>query len=1028
MSDHLNLRQRDAVEHGEGPLLIVAGAGTGKTRVIVERVGHLLRNVPGIRPENILALTFAKKAAAEMRRRAVEQFGEPAGRCRFATFHAFCFDLLRKELPVRVLDSIDQWIFFRRHLEELEPDYYLKLSEPGRFLHDLVDFCSRCHDNLVSPEEFRRYVESRVEEYERGLRAGREDEKSTQEEIARLRELGRVFERSEELQAREGLLSFGAMISQVVARLKTSERLRQRVHSRYSYILVDEFQDTNAAQWELLKLLAGKRRNVAVVGDDYQAIYRFRGASNGSLDQFQQRDFVGRDPIVLNQNYRSTNHILQVADAVARRLSSYSELKRLVSAKKEPGRHVEVAEFASAEQQAEWVAAELEARLARAREDAQAREGAQTPEGIQQSSAPQFAVLYRAHRYRELLVAALQRRGIPFVIRNLAVNNLPVVRNLVAYLRVIGRAIGHRGDAVSLARVLADPQWGLDLPQLVSYCRAAGRSASLLEVIERDESGWPGRARLLALLARYRDLAELDRLTAWLDVLRRNLGLGRGAAAEPALRTFSAFVERWDKGSSNGMLGEFLEYYAYFEEAGGVVALPEEEDEREAGSDTFLLRAQEGAQEGAKMGAVAEQLSLTLEPAVPAASQKVQLMSVHAAKGLEFEHVFLLHMVRGAFPVRNRRPLISLPDDLWKGPLLDGDFHIEEERRLFYVALTRARSTLTLCTVSADRRKPSPFLMELADPLNPNLRWTKPGVPPPASPAAETEDAPRACDSAPKARFSKIREWAAASLPAPDAFSLSASAIETYLQCPLKYRFSYEWRIPWPPSPAIQFGSIMHGAVKEVVGLLLGEGQGLGPDALRSVLDRLLDRRWLASGFADPVQERKYREEGLRQLEGVCRAWSEGPPDQPMQLLHQEKPFEFEYGGTTLVGRIDQIHRASSGKVELIEYKTGRPQTQKEADSSPQLTLYAEACRRVLGLAGPDLVLFNLATGERIRTTRSEEQFQAFEQTLRQTASAIRAGRFPPRPGYLCRYCDFRPICPAHDQEGPVSTGGVPED
>ena len=1008
--DRLNARQRDAVEHGDGPLLIVAGAGTGKTRVIVERVGHLLRNVPGIEPKNILALTFGKKAAAEMHRRAVEQFGETARGCRFATFHAFCFDLLRREIPMRPLDSIDQWIFFRRHLEELQPDYYLKLSEPGRFLHDLVEFCSTCHDNLVSPQELRRFVESEAEKCEQSRKGGDPADR-TPEEIARLRELARIYERSEELQVREGLLSFGAMISLAVARLKASESLRKRVRSRYSYILVDEFQDTNAAQWELLKLLAGQRRNVAVVGDDYQAIYRFRGASNGSLDQFQQKDFAGREPIVLNQNYRSTHHILQVADSVARRLSSYSEGKRLVAAKQEPGRHVEVAEFATAEQQAEWVAEELEAGLARFREQELAREGA--PE----NAPPQFAVLYRAHRYREPLVAALQRRGVPFVIRNLAVNNLPVVRNLVGYLRAIGRP----GDAVSLVRVLADPQWGLGLPQLVSYCRAAGRNASLLDVIEQDLSGWPGRERLLALLARYRGLAEHGRLTAWLDPLRRELGLGRGAAGEPALRTFSAFVERWEKGSSTGMLGEFLEYYAYFEEAGGVVAQPEEEDEREAGSDTFLLRAREGTQQGA----VAEQLPLTLEPAATAASQKVQLMSVHAAKGLEFEHVFVLHMVRGAFPVRNRRPLISLPDDLWKGPLLEGDYHIEEERRLFYVALTRARSTLTVCTVSGDRRKPSPFLLELAEPLHPNLRWTKPQVPPPALAAREAAlEGEDEAEDAPRVRYSNLREWAAASLPAPDRFSLSASAIDTYLQCPLKYRFSYEWRIPWPPSPALQFGSIMHGAVREVVGLLAGKRQELAPSALEAILER----RWVEAGFGDPVQERKYRAEGLRQLEGVCRAWSEGGPEGRMELLHQEKPFEFEYAGTSLVGRIDQIHRAPSGEAELIEYKTGRPQTQKEADNSPQLTLYAEACRRVLGLAEPALVLFNLATGERVRTTRSEEQFRALEQKVRQTAAAIRAGSFPARPAYLCRYCDFYPICPAHDQEGPGGTGGVPED
>jgi len=999
----LNEQQREAVEHGSGPLLIVAGAGTGKTRVIVERVGYLLQSVPGIQPESILALTFGKKAAEEMCRRAVEQFGEPARRCRFATFHAFCFDLLREELPLRPLDAIDQWIFFRRHLEDLEPDYYLKISEPGRFLHDLVDFCSRCHDNLVSPDEFRRYVERRAEERERELRAGRapaEDE----EEIARLRELARVYERSEALQAREGLLSFGAMITQAIARLRASEPLLERVRNRYAYILVDEFQDTNAAQWELLKFLAGERRNVAVVGDDYQAIYRFRGASNGSLDQFQRKDFAGRPPIVLNQNYRSTNPILQVADAVARKLSSYSEKKRLVSNKPEPGRRVEVVEFASPEQQADWVAAELEAGLGRYK---LAREVAAQPE----LASPLFAVLYRAHLYRAPLVAALQRRGIPFLIRNLAVNNLPPVRNLVAYLR----AIGCPQDSVSLARVLADPQWGLDLAQFVRYCRAAGRErASLRDVIEKDHTGWPGRARLLALLARYRNLSQGQRLTTWLATLRRELGWGRDLASEPALGTFSDFVAKWDRGSSTGMLPEFLEYYGYFEEAGGVVALPEDEDEPEAGSDSFLLRAREGV--------AAEQLPLTLEPPKTAASQKVQLMSVHAAKGLEFEHVFLLHLVGGAFPVRNRSPLISLPDELWKGPLLAGDFHIEEERRLFYVALTRARSTLTLCTVSNGRRKPSSFLMELAEPLHPHLRWARPAVP--LSPSNASAGAAGSPDPHPSRKYSKIGEWAAASLPTPEGFSLSASAIETYLQCPLKYRFSYEWRIPWPPSPAIQFGSVIHGAVREVVGLLAGDERSLTRDALLSILDR----RWLAAGFADPVQERKYREEGLRQLEGVCHTWGH----QPIELLHQEKSFEFQGGGTKLVGRIDQIHRLASGDVELVEYKTGRPQTQKEADGSAQLTLYAEACRRVLGLPAPNLVLFNLATGERIWTTRSEEQWQAFEKTIRRTAGAIRAGRFPAHPNYLCRYCDFRPICPAHDQAGPDhdhgSTAQVPND
>src|SRR3990172_12258508 len=186
----LNAAQRAAVEHGEGPLLIVAGAGTGKTRVIVERVGYLLRTIEGLQPEQILALTFANKAADEMRQRAGERFGEQASRCRFSTFHSFCYELLAKTGPSRALDATDQWIFLRRHLEELELDHYFKTSEPGRFLSDLVNFCSRCHDNLVTPSEYSGYVEKLAAECAKKTGALPECEK---EEIARQMEVARVF-------------------------------------------------------------------------------------------------------------------------------------------------------------------------------------------------------------------------------------------------------------------------------------------------------------------------------------------------------------------------------------------------------------------------------------------------------------------------------------------------------------------------------------------------------------------------------------------------------------------------------------------------------------------------------------------------------------------------------------------------------------------------------------------------------------------------------------------------------------------
>ncbi|MBI4441832.1 MAG: ATP-dependent helicase [Acidobacteria bacterium] len=984
--DEPNEQQKVAIEHGEGPLLIVAGAGTGKTRVIVERVGYLLKKIPGLEPENILALTFARKAAQQMRDRAVERFGKRAQRCHFSTFHAFCYDLLLEELALRSLDKIDQWIFLRRHLEDLELDYYLKASEPGRFLHDLVDFCSQCHDNLVSPTEYRQFVEKAASEYEKRIREGKPLPDGSQQEIERLRELARVFECSEALQEKENLLSFGAMISKAVFRLKESSGLLHRLQQRYRYILVDEFQDTNAAQWELLKLLAGERKNITVVGDDYQAIYRFRGAADGSLEQFEKEDFTGCQHIGLHQNYRSTKSILNVADAaIAMDDDLYRREKRLTT-EKDQGYKVEVLEFADAEQQAEWVAAEI-ARMV-------------------ESGKADIAVLYRMHKLKDPLVKALRQRGIPFSIRGLAVNNLPPVRDLVACLR----AIGHPEDNVSLARVLADPQWKLEPEQLVEYCRAASHSKTSLRTIVEDVncSGWPDRSRLLDLLKRYCKISGEQRLESWLEPLRRELGLN-DPTYEPALGAFSEFVAQWDKEkSSTGMLPEFLEYFAYFEEAGGTVTLPEQEGPETSREVASRLHAREAV--------VAEQMGLLEQTAQETSPGKVQLMTVHAAKGLEFEHVFLVHLVRGAFPVRNRQPLISLPAALWKRPLLKGDFHLKEERRLFYVGLTRAKKQLTLCTISNEwqqpKQRPSRFLEELRDANCPDLEWKQVlPIATASTPQPEPQEAPARLGS-------RIAQWTRRAAPAStENFSLSISQMETYLDCPLKYQYRYVWQVPVAATPALSFGSTLHAAVKQLVATASQDPARLSPETIQEILRQ----HWPTAGFADPVQERKYREMGFRQLEGLWQTLVR----QPFELLHQEKTFHMVQGAIQLVGRIDQINRIAGPDVELIEYKTGRPQTQKEADQSRQITLYALACRKMLKLNPLRLTLHNLETQEAILTKRSPEDFQQLEVEIGEASQGILAGAFVARPGYHCRYCDFRPLCPSWEDQSLENRGAV---
>ncbi|MGH9687945.1 MAG: ATP-dependent helicase, partial [Candidatus Acidiferrales bacterium] len=418
----LNAEQRAAVEHGEGPLLVVAGAGTGKTRVITERIRRLLEENPELAGENILALTFTDKAAGEMKHRVVKAVGERAEGVWLSTFHKFCMEKILREAAAdaQALEDIDHWILLRRHIGELGLQHFKRLQEPGEFLSDFVKFFSRCQDELVSPDDYDRFVEGLREKHAR-LRPTLEGDalEIAEENLARQEELARVYRTSERLLRERKLLTFGAQLLRAVELLRADAALLARLREQYRYILVDEFQDTNIAQLELLWLLAGssavagqsggKCGNILAVGDHNQAIYRFRGASFGSFTYFLE-SFCGLGKgargaqakkylVSLARNYRSTQRILNVAHAV---IENNEQSPLLPSSKLETehreGERVRVVEFGTPEEEAHWVASEID-RL----HEAGAKWRA-------------MAVLYRKHSHRAQLLEALRRRGIPFAI------------------------------------------------------------------------------------------------------------------------------------------------------------------------------------------------------------------------------------------------------------------------------------------------------------------------------------------------------------------------------------------------------------------------------------------------------------------------------------------------------------------------------------------------------------------------------------------------------------------------------------
>ncbi len=983
----LNDAQRAAVEHRDGPLLVVAGAGTGKTRVITERIRHLLETDPSLAGESILGLTFTNKSAGEMKYRVVQTIGERAEGVWLSTFHSFCLEkILRTVNPeIQPLDDIDHRILLRRNIADLGLLHFWRLAEPAEFLRDFVTFFSRCQDELVTTADYQKYVAMFRQKHE--LRKASLDPEALQaaeEEVGKQEELARVYQVSERLLRERNLHTFGAQLLQAVEALRENTSLREELCNQYRYILVDEFQDTNVAQLELLWLLAGTHKNIMAVGDHNQAIYRFRGASYGSFTMFLKRFCGANTPstaaakksflVPLTQNYRSTKRILNVADAVIRN-NEQSPLLPLTALRTDnrEGEKIRVVEFGGPLEEAHWVVSEIER--------------------LHESGSPwrSFAILYRKHTHRNQLLDVLRRKRVPFVIRKFSILSSTVMRDLLAYLRLIELP----SDNVACARVLSAPYWGAEPRDLVRLAERADKNhrRPMWEELESassakveggaDPNSWLQKTRFPELVKLVRGLRHSARrisATELLDELITALNLAPlpSDADRQYLERFVAFVREWERKSEGTKLRDFIEYLGYFNELDGDICLDEE-----------------------------------------VADDAVQLMTVHSAKGLEYPNVFILRLAKGDFPSSPRRPVFEFPPELMKEEKPQGDFHIQEERRLFYVALTRARQTLTLSTVVNKRKRPSPFLddflmdakIQKSDAVQSAPKVLLPPLEEVAGPAPDSLDPWQLfgpSQDASKA-YSRIALWAKAfHPPRPEPLQLSASAIDSYERCPMKYMFQHIWNIRGVAHAQMTFGNVMHSTVREFV----GEVQKRRDVPLEEIIS-IYEREWSAAGFTDEFHEREYRKAGRGQLEAFHRTHLAAPPE----VLHQEKRFELPLEHELVVtGRMDQVNRIAEGEIEIIDYKTGRPRDAKKAAEDLQLSIYALAARDIFDADPSRLIFYNLATNEAIASTRDAKTLAATKQKIADVADQIRSGDFSPKPGFSCGYCDYKPICPAHEQ------------
>ena len=607
--DTLNKEQKEAVLHTEGPLLLLAGAGSGKTRVLTHRVAYLIDEL-GVNPWNILAITFTNKAAQEMRERVDQIAGFGADQVWVATFHATCMRILRRHIDrlgydtnFTIYDTDDQKTVIKQVCKRLNID--TKMYKERTLLSEI----SSAKDELVDVREFE--VKS-VGDYRKSVTA-------------------KVYREYQDTLKKSNALDFDDIIVKTVELFKSCPEVLYNYQERFRYIMVDEYQDTNTAQFELIRLLADGYRNLCVVGDDDQSIYKFRGANIYNILNFE-KEFPNAVTIKLEQNYRSTQNILNAANGVI--ANNVGRKAKRLWTENEEGEKIAFHQFETGFDEADYVAKDIRSKV---------REG--------MYHYGDCAVLYRTNAQSRLFEERFITASIPYkIVGGVNFYSRREIKDLLAYLKTIDNAM----DDLAVRRIINVPKRGIGA----------------------------------TTLSRVQDYADENGLTFY-NALKMAEEIGTIGRASAKIRPFVMLIQSMRSKlpyiSVSELLKEIIEETGYVREL--EAENTEEAQQRMENIDELISKAvtYEESEEEPTLSGFLEEVALVADiDSVDETQDYVVLMTLHSAKGLEFPQVYLAGMEDGLFP--------GFGAICAENPTAE----IEEERRLAYVGITRAKERLSI--------------------------------------------------------------------------------------------------------------------------------------------------------------------------------------------------------------------------------------------------------------------------------------------------------------------------------------------
>ncbi|MEK9146944.1 MAG: UvrD-helicase domain-containing protein [Patescibacteria group bacterium] len=977
----LNSEQREAVTTTEGPLLIIAGAGTGKTAVIARRIAYIIEKKLA-KPAEILALTFTDKAAAEMEERV--DILVPYGFIDtwISTFHAFGDRILRDNaleigLPpdFKVLSRPQQVLFFQQNLFRIELDYWRPLSNPTKFIGAILTFFSRLKDENLGPTEFSLYAKRL---------SSRARDKESKIEAKKYQELATAYESYEKFKTEAGFLDFGDQVVKTIELFQKRPKILKDYQQKFKYILVDEYQDTNYAQNELANILAAKHHNLCVCGDDDQSIYRFRGAAISNILEFK-KNYPKAKQVVLTQNFRSTQAILDSAYRLIRhndpdRLEVKNNIVKKLKSSGGQGLPPQELFADTISEEADLVSAEIEKLMS--------KRVSRSSLSVKHYSYRDFAILVRANSQADHFLRALNMKGIPHkFVGSSGLYQQEEISVLISFLI----AISNFEDSLNLYNLMTSDIYEMpptDAIKLTSFAKRKNRPLYYvlknLDSLEnsRNTNGYndleiseESKAIVAKLLLDLEEAIKLSRREnagrVLYDFLKRTDYLSKlarieGIEGQIKIQNIAKFFDKIKEFESLARVETTVQFVDYLEAVRG------------AGDDPATVE---------------------FDPDLDA----VNVMTVHGAKGLEFPIVFLVNLVSDRFPTRQRGDAIEVPVDLIKETLPTGDWHQEEERRLFYVGATRAKDLLYFSwsrdVGGARIKKISPFVLEALDKAK--------------------SDAERIILSP----IEKIEKFA----PTPprtsqtllfdvDVLKLTQGSIDDYITCAYKYRYIHILKIPIMRHHAIVYGAALHTAVAEFL-----RAKKSGHTMKLPQLLEVFENAWDSEGFLTVEHEEKRKARGKLALETF---WKRELKTKDVPSLI-EAGFKFSTKEVTVTGRYDRVDVKPGSKVTIIDYKSSENVDQEKANAqakeSIQLAIYALAYFKNYRILPEKIGLSFLETGIVGFYSPTQKNLEKTEELILETADKIRrdmlANNFVANPKYFgrepaCNYCAYNSICP----------------